>query len=186
MVVESKRSTGSRPEGGGGKSSCSMESVDGRLRGASVAFLLSQLGAYGAARFAERLGPLDLTPAQAGILRLLTREPDLNQRRLASRLQAMPSRVVALVDEMEDRGLLVRHRRPDDRRSHALRLTDAGRDMLASLRKVATAHDADMTQPLTAEERRVLGELLLRLAESHNLAEGIHPGYRPVGPPSGP
>jgi len=71
---------------------------EGRAAPTGVAFLLAQLGAHGAARFAERLTVLRLRPAHAGILRLIAAEPGLNQRELAVRLRAVPSRVVALVD----------------------------------------------------------------------------------------
>ena len=37
----------------------------------SLAFLLSQVGAHSAARFAERLAPLQVAPAHAGTLRVL-------------------------------------------------------------------------------------------------------------------
>lgn len=142
-----------------------------------VAFLLAQLGAHGAARFADRLGELRLGPAHAGVLRLVAAEPDLNQRALAARLHAMPSRVVALVDELEARGLLTRRRREADRRSHALQLTDAGRDTLASLRRIATAHEAEITAALTPDERERLAGLLRRLVDANGLTPGVHPGY---------
>lgn len=143
-----------------------------------VAFLLAQLGAHGAARFAHRLGALGLKPAHAGILRLIATEPSLNQRELASRLQALPSRVVALVDELETRGMLTRQRRPADRRAHTLQLTDAGRDALTSLRQIATAHEAEITATLTHQEHEQLAHLLARLADANGLTPGVHPGYR--------
>ncbi len=143
-----------------------------------IAFLLSQVGALSAERFAERLRPLGLTPPHAGVLRLVASQPDLNQRRLAALLQSMPSRVVALVDELEARGLVVRERRRDDRRSHVLRLTDDGRKALVSLRRVATAHEAEVTDPLSPAELEQLRCLLTRLADGHALTPGVHPGYR--------
>ena len=142
------------------------------------AFLLAQVGAHAAARFAERLSPLGLTPAHAGVLRLVASGAELNQRALATRLSAAPSRVVVLVDELEARGLLRRVRREDDRRSHVLELTAAGRDALAHLREVATAHEDDVVAVLAPEERQQLADLLRRLAEAHGLPPGVHPGYR--------
>lgn len=150
-----------------------------------VGFLLSQVGGRAAGLFAELLAPLDLTPAHAGVLRLLSHEPELNQRQLADRLQAVPSRVVALVDDLEQRGLVARERRADDRRSHVLLLTTRGRDILAELRAVATAHEAQLTRGLTAQERRTLGELLLRVAEANGLVAGVHPGFRDRAGPAG-
>ncbi|MCU1347227.1 MAG: Transcriptional regulator, MarR family, partial [Acidobacteria bacterium] len=67
-------------------------------RGAFAAsFLLAQVGAHGATRFAERLRPLDLSPADAGILRVIRGSVALSQQQLAARLKIHPSRLVALV-----------------------------------------------------------------------------------------
>lgn len=143
-----------------------------------IAFLLAQLGAYSAARFAARLVDLGLNPAHAGILRLLATEPNLNQRELAVRLHALPSRIVTLIDELEKLGLVVRRRSTADRRSSALELTDAGRTTMASLRHIATAHEAEITAAVTPQERQQLAGLLGRLAEGNGLTQGVHPGYR--------
>ena len=43
-----------------------------------------------------------------------------------------PSRMVALVDELEQRGLVERRPHPSDRRVRALYLTAEGREMLAA------------------------------------------------------
>lgn len=142
------------------------------------AFLLAQLGAHAADRFAERIAELELTPPLAGVLRLVAREPSLNQRALARRLGAVPSRVVTLVDDLEHRGLLTRTRSDHDRRVHELRLTPAGTRLLGELSGVAAAHDREITAALDADESRELRRLLTKLADACGLAPGVHPGYR--------
>ena len=72
------------------------------------AFLLAQLGAHAASRFAEKLGALELTPPDAGILRLLRVAAGLSQQELAAKLQIHPSRLVAILDNLEKRGLVER------------------------------------------------------------------------------
>lgn len=144
-----------------------------------VAFQLAQVGAYAAQRFAERVADLGLQPSDVGILRIISRhEGALSQQALARLLGVGPSRVVALIDGLEKKGLVARARSQRDRRNHELTLTDAGREVMATVRRVGSAHDRDITGALTAEERRTLGALLSRLAESHGLAENVHPGYR--------
>ncbi len=69
-----------------------------------MAFLLAQLGAHAAGRFAERIAGLDLTPAQAGLLRLVARTPGRSQRELAGDLGMPPSRFVPFADKLEDAG----------------------------------------------------------------------------------
>ncbi|WP_214107994.1 MarR family winged helix-turn-helix transcriptional regulator [Acrocarpospora catenulata] len=145
-----------------------------------AAFLLAQLGAHGAQLFAQRIAELDLTPAQAGLLRLLGRSPGRSQRELADQLGMPASRFVPFADKLEERGLIERRRNTSDRRLYALHLTDKGLELLAELRKAGAAHEQEMCQGLTPEEHRQLIDLLGRMARQQQLAPGVHPGYRSI------
>ncbi|MEO3830054.1 MarR family transcriptional regulator [Actinomadura sp. B10D3] len=143
-----------------------------------VAFLLAQLGAHATARFAERIAELDLTPPQAGLLRMLAGAPGRSQRELAGELGMPPSRFVPFADEMEERGLIERRRNPDDRRLYALYLTEKGLTLLGGLAEAGMAHEKEMCQALSDDEHRQVKELLERMAEQQGLSRGVHPGYR--------
>jgi DNA-binding MarR family transcriptional regulator len=149
-----------------------------RRKRTDVAFLLAQLGAYAAERFGERAAALDFTRPQAGLLRLISREPGLSQQAVARRLGTPPSRLVALVDGLEERGLIERRRNPGDRRNYALHPTAAGEQAMAALGQVSLEHEQAISAPLTQAERAQLSELLGKLAAAHGLIPGIHPGYR--------
>nr|WP_218884402.1 MarR family transcriptional regulator [Allobranchiibius huperziae] len=136
------------------------------------------MGNFAAARFAELTRSLGLTPSDAGVLRLLGREPGISQRGLADRLGAVPSRVVVLIDSMERRGLVTRTRSSTDRRTQELTLTEQGQHALLQLRGLAQEHDAAVLAPLTQEEREQLVALLAKLSEGHRLDPDVHPGYR--------
>ncbi|MGI8879062.1 MAG: MarR family winged helix-turn-helix transcriptional regulator [Jatrophihabitans sp.] len=153
--------------------------------GGGVGFLLAQLGQRAADRFAERISVLELTPPQAGILRAIAGQPGRSQQALSEQLGLLPSRVVAFVDELEQRGCVQRRRNLTDRRLHALHLTEAGHALMKEIGKVARKHDQEMTAGLSAEDRVTLQGLLARLADQHGLAPGVHPGYRGVGRPTG-
>ncbi|MEV6100889.1 MarR family winged helix-turn-helix transcriptional regulator [Nocardia sp. NPDC059246] len=144
----------------------------------AVGFLLAQIGAYAANRFAERTATLDLTPAQAGLLRMLIVQPGRNQRELADELGMPPSRFVQFADKLEERGIIERKRNPDDRRQHALFLTAKGRTTLVELGAVAREAEEHMCRSLTPEEQAQLSGLLVRLAADHGLTPGVHPGYK--------
>jgi DNA-binding MarR family transcriptional regulator len=142
------------------------------------AFLLAQLGAHAANRFAQRISELDLTPPQAGLLRLIAWNPGQSQQAIARQLGTPPSRLVLLVDGLEKRGLLERRRDPADRRHYALYLTGEGTEFMKELGRLGAAHEDDMTDGLTAGEREILNDLLSRLAARQGLTTGVHPGYR--------
>lgn len=140
-------------------------------RPSGAAFLLSRLGTHVAAGFAQRLAPLGVTPAQVAVLREVGQAPGLSQQELSRRLGSAPSRVVVLVDELEAKGLLERRRSDTDRRTYELHVAEAGVQAVAEIRAVVSRHDADLVEPLTAEERAVLVELLGRIA----VAQGLPP-----------
>ncbi|MEV0408745.1 MarR family transcriptional regulator [Actinoallomurus sp. NPDC050550] len=143
-----------------------------------AAFLLAQLGSHAARLFADRIATLDLTPPQAGLLRMLAASPGRSQRELADDLGMPPSRFVPFADELEGRGLIERRKNPNDRRSHALYLTEKGSGLLAELREVGMAHERDICAALSADEHRELVAMLRRVAEQQGLTLGVHPGYR--------
>ena len=142
------------------------------------AFLLAQLGAHAATQFAERIAGIGLKPAQAGLLRLVAWEPGQSQQALAAKLGTPPSRLVPLVDELEQRGLVERRRDPADRRHYALYLTEDGTRFMKELGKIGAAHEDHICAPLSPAERSQLNDLLSRLAAHQGLTTGVHPGYR--------
>jgi DNA-binding MarR family transcriptional regulator len=146
-------------------------------QGPGVAFLLAQVGAAATAGFASALEPLGLTPAQAGLLRLVQSSAGArSQQELAARLGAAPSRVVGLLDDLEGRGIITRRPGPD-RRVNLVTLTDAGHRLLAELNTAARAHDDAVTATLTAQQRDQLQALLSTIAKHLDLPTGVHPGY---------
>ena len=147
----------------------------------SVAFLLAQVGARAAQQFAQALVPLQLTPSDAGIIRLLSHSPGISQQDLARRLDMHASRLVAVIDALEERGLVVREANAQDRRIYSLRLTDAGGEMMRALGDVARAHNDAICSGLDTAERAELAGILQRIAARLELTPGVHPGYRDLG-----
>jgi DNA-binding MarR family transcriptional regulator len=150
----------------------------GKARTGGVAFLLAQIGAHATERFAARVAALDLTPPQAGLLRAVAGQPGRSQQAVAEQLGIQPSRFVALVDDLERRGVLERRRNENDRRLYALHLTDTGERLMRDLGQVGLAHENDICSALSASERTTLRELLQRVADQQGLTPGVHPGYR--------
>jgi DNA-binding MarR family transcriptional regulator len=152
---------------------------DRRPPGPTSAFLLAQIGAHAAGCFAELMAELGLTPAQAGLLRLVALEPGQSQQAVAAKLGTPPSRLVLLVDALEERGLLERRRNDRDRRHYALHLTPAGtRFLREQIRPAGKTHDDEICAGLTAAERAQLHGLLDKVAARQGLTPGVHPGYR--------
>jgi DNA-binding MarR family transcriptional regulator len=149
--------------------------------GFGVAFLLSQVGAHAAAMFAERLEPLKLTPAHAGILRAINAEAGISQQKLAKLLGMFPSRLVLVLDEMEQAGLIERKASASDRRTYALHLTAKAKETMRAIGRAAREHQEKLCAALSASEQETLAALLSRIAGEQQLTPGVHPGYRQLG-----
>ncbi len=142
-------------------------------------FLLAQLGTHAHQRFAERLVELDLHPRHFGMLSHLAASEGQSQQALSNALAIHRSAVVALVDDLEQRGLAERRRDPLDRRAYTLYLTPKGRRVLADLEGLAQEQEGELLAALGASERSQLISLLQRLAESQGLLAGVHPDLEP-------
>jgi DNA-binding MarR family transcriptional regulator len=146
-------------------------------RPTGIAFLLAQLGAYTSERFAARLAELDLTPAHVGVLRVVGQNPGLSQQGLSERLGALPSRIVRLIDELEERGLVERRRSQTDRRNYELYVAARAGERLGAVLAAVGEHDAAITDGLTAAEKQTLAELLSKVAARQGLNPEAHPSY---------
>ncbi|GAA1990066.1 MarR family winged helix-turn-helix transcriptional regulator [Amycolatopsis minnesotensis] len=145
---------------------------------AGAAFLLPQLGAHAADRFAERIAPLGLAPRHVGLLRWISHNSATTQRDVATAFGVRPSRIVVLLDELEELGLVRREVDPADRRNRAVRLTTQGRRALTRVGQAFLTHQNDLLSALTSSEQATLATLLARVAEQQGLSAGVHPAYR--------
>lgn len=80
---------------------------------------------------AGRLRVLGLSVPQFDVLSTLTEREGMSQRELAERLYVTKGNVSGLIDRLVEAGLVERHSIPEDRRSHALHLTDEGKRLAA-------------------------------------------------------
>jgi len=142
----------------------------------SVGFLLAQLGFSASQRFLETLKPLSLYPREFLLLRFISAAEGRSQQALASLLAVPPSRMVALVDHLEELGLLERRPDPHDRRVRALHLTDRGRVVYGRAMKLAIEHEQQLCAGLDEHEREQLIDLLHKLQPELIELRGVHPG----------
>ncbi len=147
----------------------------------SVAFLLAQVGSHAARKFAERLEPINLTPPSVGILGILRKSGGLSQQALAAKLRMHPSGLVSIIDDLEERGLLKRQDKPDDRRVYELHVTDKGQALFSDIGRIAQGHEKSLCAALSEAEREQLREMLQRIADQQGLTRGVHPGYAQLG-----
>jgi DNA-binding MarR family transcriptional regulator len=99
-------------------------------------------------------------PRDAGVLSMLEAVGPCSQQQLVESLHVNRSMMVKLIDGLEARGLVERRRNPDDRRSHALFSTPAGRQALEAMAPQMDRGEAQLAAALTPREHERLVELL--------------------------
>lgn len=146
-----------------------------------LAFLLSQVGAHAANCFEKRLAAIGLTAQYAGLLRMVGSNAGMTQQAAAELFGIFPSRLVALLDELEEKQLLTRRRGATDRRSHHLHLTPAGRKRLRQIGTITRDLEEDLLSSLCKTEREGMTEQLRRIVAQQNITPAVHPAYRTAG-----
>ena len=142
----------------------------------SVGFLLSQLGFLSSRAFMDALAPIGIGPRDFLLMRFVAASEGQSQQALAERLSVPASRMVALVDHLEEAGFVERRADPEDRRVRGLHLTRKGRGALERASKIAIDYETRLCAGINREEREQLIDLLQKLQESQTHLRGVHPG----------
>jgi DNA-binding MarR family transcriptional regulator len=142
----------------------------------SVGFLISQLGFFSSRRFTQALEPLGIGPRDFLLMRFVAASDGQSQQTLAEQLGVPASRMVALVDHLEEMGLVERRPDPEDRRVRRLFITRKGRSVLEKAGKIAIDYETQLCAGINREEREQLIDLLRRLQVTQTDLGGVHPG----------
>ena len=134
----------------------------------SNGFLLARLGLAFKARALAKLEEAGFDPYDYSVLAILDEGARQAQATIADTLALDPSRLVALLDSLEERKLVERQRDPNDRRRHVVSITALGEQRLAELRDLVEELEDEYFEPLDAKTRKALHDVLLQLACHHD------------------
>jgi DNA-binding MarR family transcriptional regulator len=112
----------------------------------------------------EHLEPSGVNGRELAVLLLLDgREPE-SQQQAAQRLGVDRTTMVALLDGLEDKGLVGRRPDPEDRRRNVVDLTKTGRAALRRALRASDQAEARLLEPLDETEAAQLRLLLAGIA----------------------
>ena len=131
---------------------------------ASPGFLLARLGIGFKTQALARAEEEGFELYDYSVLALLAEGDRETQSTIADALAVDPSRVVALLDSLEQRDLVTRQRDPKDRRRHVVSITAAGKRRLVELRALVRTLEDEFFAPLDEAKRKTLHGLLVELA----------------------
>src|SRR4051794_15124578 len=130
----------------------------------SVGYALRKAQIVVSQQFAAAVAPHDVTPGQFSVLVLIRENAGLSQSELGSAVGIDRSTMVAVIDRLEARGLVVRAPSPNDRRSYALRLSPTGEHLVQDLIPRVAGHERQIAGGLTHQEQKHLIDILNRIA----------------------
>jgi len=130
-----------------------------------VGFLLRRAYQRASSNLVDRIGPHDLTAPQFATLARLYERGPLSQN-LLGRLVAMePANIRDVVLRLKKRGLVGTRRDPTDRRLILIDLTSAGVSLVEELLPIEIECTARTLAPLSSHQKRLLYDLLGKLAD---------------------
>jgi DNA-binding MarR family transcriptional regulator len=135
---------------------------------ASSGYLLARLGVAFKAQATARAEESGFELYDYSVLAILGEGSRETQATIAEALSVDPSRLVALLDSLEERELIVRQRDPQDRRRHVVSITEAGAGELTRLRTIVRRLEDEFFAPLDAESRAALHPMLVALAAQND------------------
>ena len=114
-----------------------------------------------------KLKALELTAKQVTIMWLAEANPAITQIEIARFLGIERSTIHQFVRSLVKNGMIRVVQSATDGRSSRIELTPKGHDRLEAARDIIIAHETETTSALTPIERRLLLDLLLKLAGGH-------------------
>jgi DNA-binding MarR family transcriptional regulator len=122
--------------------------------------LLIKLGRITMHRFTEALEPFGIRPRHVAALIELRDRGELTQQSLCGQLHLDPTNLVAILNELEQRGYAKRRRDPEDRRRHLVEVSKRGIAVIDKVSEVMDGVEDELLDGFEPAEREQLAGLL--------------------------
>ena len=127
--------------------------------------LMIKLGRITMHRFTEALEPFGIRPRHVAALIELRDNGELTQQSLCGHLHLDPTNLVAILNELEQRGYAIRRRDPEDRRRHLVEVSKKGIALIEKVSEVMDGVEDDLLDGFEPAEREQLEDLLSSMWE---------------------
>lgn len=117
------------------------------------------------ADLAQTLAPYELRTLTYTSLVLIVDNPGIRQYQLADAMDIERPNLVVIVDELEQRELIIREKVPTDRRAYALQPTLAGKRLYKKATKAVKEHEQNRFKAISQSEQKKIVAALGKLLE---------------------
>ena len=128
----------------------------------------------------ERLVRLGISMAQLHIMFTLQRSGEMTMSQLADVLNVSLSNATGLIDRLEERGYIERHRVPEDRRIVLVRVTASGEAMLAQIDALSDNLLRSVLERLPLSQLRGVAHAFVALREAVDAVVEPAPHRHPI------
>src|SRR5438093_11766756 len=125
--------------------------------------LMIKLGRITMHRFTEALKPFGVRPRHVAALIELRDRGELTQQSLCGQLHLDPTNLVAILNELEQRGYATRRRDPEDRRRHLVEVSAKGIAVIDTVSEVMDGVEDELLDGFEPAEREQLEGLLISI-----------------------
>ena len=140
-----------------------VETVDTRFLETLVGYNARRTALFVIDQFMQRMAAFDLRTVDFSVLSLITHNPGITSRQLCGNLNILAPNLVAMVNALEKKKLIVRKPHPLDGRAMGLHLTAKGQTMMVEAEATVNQLELDATAKLSAAERKTLLALLKKV-----------------------
>jgi DNA-binding MarR family transcriptional regulator len=127
--------------------------------------LMIKLGRITMHRFSEALEPFGIRPRHVAALIELRDSGELTQQSLCGQLHLDPTNLVAILNDLEQRGYATRRRDPEDRRRHIVEVSKKGLAVIDRVSEVMDGVEEELLADLEPAEREHLEGALTSIWE---------------------
>ena len=127
--------------------------------------LMIKLGRITMHRFTEALEPFGIRPRHVAALIELRDRGQLTQQALCGQLHLDPTNLVAILNELEQRGYATRRRDPEDRRRHLVEVSKRGIAVIEKVSAVMDGVEDELLSGFEPAQREQLEGLLTSMWE---------------------
>src|SRR3954468_17817112 len=127
--------------------------------------LMIKLGRITTHRFTQALEPFGIRPRHVAALIELRDSGEVTQQSLCGQLHLDPTNLVAILNELEERGYATRRRDPQDRRRHLVEVSPKGIAVIEKVSEVMDGVEDELLEGFEPGEREQLEGLLTAIWE---------------------
>jgi DNA-binding MarR family transcriptional regulator len=138
-----------------------------------LGFVLARVGLAVNAKLQAAMTVTGLKPRHCLALLHLAGSDGVSQLALAHALDVDPSVLVSILNDLEHRGLAVRHRNPSDRRRHVVRLTEHAEAVVDEIEAAVAGVERTVLAELNKADQAALGDLLRRLGVANDAVDCV-------------